>query len=113
MTYVSIVWRRAAGRLHERSLNQLLREKLATEEDMGILAYDEPDSPAILLSIFDYGDLLHWGNRGGERRALQAWEADEFTGGDRRLAFLAAATALAHVYMGFAVLADVAANRSS
>jgi hypothetical protein len=98
-------WRNARGRLHHKSLNQLLRDKLVAEEDMGVLGYNEPDSPNFLLSAFDYGDLVHWDSK---RDVVATWEADEFTGGDRRLAFLAAASALAHIYMGYAVLAETA-----
>jgi hypothetical protein len=35
---------------------------------------------------------------------------DRYVGGDRRMAFLAAAAALAHVYIGFAVLAETATS---
>lgn len=111
---VLVAWRRAAGRLHGKSLNQLLRDKLVAEEEMGILAYDEPDSPAFLLSVFDYGDLLHWDSK---REALSEWEQDKFVIADRRVAFLGAASTLAHVYIGFAVLAESAlsgpANRAA
>jgi hypothetical protein len=100
-------WRKAVGHLQQKSLNQLLREKLADEEGFEVLAYDEPDSPSFLLSAFDYGDLLHWDSK---RDVVSAWEEEEFTGGDRRLAFLSAAAALAHVYIGFALLAETATD---
>jgi hypothetical protein len=102
-------WRRAVGKLHGKSMDQLLREKLADEEGMGVLAYEEVDSPNLLLSAFDYGDLLHWDRK---RAVVAEWEQDEFLGGERRLAFLTAAAALAHVYIGFAVLAETATSRA-
>jgi len=104
------VWRQVVGKLHAKSLNQILREKLADAEGMGVLAYDEGHSPTFLLSVFDYGDLLHWDKK---RHVVAGWEEDEYVGGERRLAFLAAAAALAHVYIGFAVLADTAIHRES
>jgi hypothetical protein len=99
-------WRLAVRRLQAKSLNQLLRDKLK-EEDMQILAYQEEHSPRFLLSAFEYGDLIHWDKN---RVVVANWEQDEYTGGDRRMAFLAAAAALAHVYIGFAVLAETATN---
>lgn len=103
-------WRKAAGRLHQKSLEQQVRNKMVAEEGAGVLAFDEEHSPAQLMSIYDYGDLLHW-DRG--RNVLAQWDEDEFRAGERRLAFLAAACALAHLYIGFAVLAATATGRSA
>lgn len=103
-------WRRAAGRLHQKSLEQLIRDKMVAEEGAGVLDFEEEHSPAQLLSIFDYGDLLHWGRHSD---AIAEWEQDPLRAGDRRLAFLSAACALAHTYMGFAVLAGVATGRNA
>lgn len=98
-------WRRAVGRLHMRSLNQLLRDRLAADEQFAILAFEEEHSPEQLLSVYDYGDLLHWDSK---REILAAWQDDEYRSGERRLTFLACACALAHAYIGFAVLAAAA-----
>ncbi len=100
-----VSWRRASGRLHARSLNQLVREKLAREEHLEVLDYEEEHAPSFLLSAFQYGDLIHWDEK---RSVLDAWDQDEYTASHRRLAFLAAAVAIAHVYIGFAVLAETA-----
>jgi len=100
-------WRRAAGRLHARSLNQLLRDKPAREEGFQVLDYQEEHSPSFLLSAFDYGDLIHWDEK---RSVVEAWEQDPYTGAHRRLAFLSAAAAIAHLYIGFAVLAETATS---
>jgi hypothetical protein len=102
---IIISWRRACGRLHARSLNQLVREKLAREEHLEILDYQEEHAPNFLLSAFQYGDLIHWDEK---RSVLETWEQDEYTAGHRRQAFLAAAVAITHVYIGFAVLAETA-----
>lgn len=108
---VLAAWRKAVGRLHGKSLNQLLRDKLVADEGMRILDFQEPDAPQFLLSAFDYGDLLHWDR---QRSVVAEWEQDDFTGADRRRAFLDVAVALAHVYIGFAELARSAADvRSS
>jgi hypothetical protein len=103
-------WGRAAGRLHARSLNQLLREKLVTEEGMTILNYAEEHSPAQLLSYYNYGDLVHWDTK---REKLAAFAEDEFVDAERRLVFLTAAAAIAHVYIGFGTLVRAALAESS
>lgn len=97
-------WSMAIKRLHGKSLNQLLRERFV-EEGALVLDYDEPDSPEFLLSSFNYGDLLHWGLK---RETIAKWEEDEFAHNDRRLAFLLAAAGLAHLYIGFGILARAA-----
>ena len=101
-------WSRAINRLHGKSLNQLLRDKLERDEGIGGFAYPEEHSPQQLLSIYNYGDLIHWGDRGAD---VQAWEADAFVEHDRRLAYLDAACGLAHLYIGFAELARSAIGR--
>lgn len=99
-------WRRTAGRLQQKSLDQLMREKMASEEGMKILDYPEEHTPAYLLSAFNYGDLLHWDHR--RRAAVAGWQSDDYEGPRTRLAFLASAAALAHVYVGFGELASTA-----
>ena len=100
-----VQWRRAIGHAHAKSIDQLLRDKLVSEEGMGVLEFDEPDSPQFLLSAFSYGDLIHWGEK---RPVLAAWDKDEFLSAERRSAFLAAAAGLAHLYIGFGQLAHSA-----
>lgn len=99
-------WSKAIKRSHGKSLNQLLRERLVAE-GARVLDYGEPDSPEFLLSSYNYGDLLHWGRK---RETVAGWEEDEFARSDRRLAFLMAAAGLAHLYIGFAVLARTAGS---
>jgi hypothetical protein len=98
-------WREAVDQLHQKSAEQLVRDRLARDADAGVLDYDEPQTPKELIRTYDYGDLLHWGR---ERHTLEAWESDEFLANERRLAFLAAASGLAHAYIGFAELARAA-----
>ena len=102
-------WRSAARRLHTKSLNQLIRDKLVAEERLRAFRYDEEHTPAELLRIYDYGDLIHWDRERSPE--LAAFEQDPFTASDRRLAFLDAASGLAHLYIGFAELARAAIGR--
>jgi hypothetical protein len=99
-------WKRAMDQAHQRSVNQLLRDKLVNEEGLGVFDFKEPDSPAHLLSAFNYGDLIHWGTKA---TVVQQWErTDEFTAAERRMQFLSAAVGIAHLHIGFAEIARAA-----
>lgn len=99
-------WSRAAKRLHAKSLNQLLRDRLVKDEGIRAFEYTEQQSPQQLLSIYNYGDLIHWDDK--KSPVIAQWEADPYIESDRRLAYLDAASGLAHLYIGFAELARCA-----
>lgn len=101
-------WRSAANTLQRKSLNQVIRERLAAEEQLRAFLYVEEDTPAELIRIYEYGDLIHWDKRSAQ---VAAFGQDRFTESDRRLAFLDAASGLAHLYIGFAELARTAIGR--
>jgi len=98
-------WRDAIEQLHDRSLNQLVRDRLVRDSDAGVLDFQEAHSPRELIQTYRYGDLLHWGR---ERPRLEAWETDDVAAVERRVAFLSAAAGLAHAYIGFGELARAA-----
>jgi len=104
-------WRNAVAKLHRKSLNQLVREKLAEEEGMTVFAYDEEHAPEELLSIHNYGDLLHYDE--GKSSKLEQWRRDPVTQSDRRMAYLMAAAGLGHVYIGFGELARSALGQAN
>lgn len=95
-------WGGAAKALRKKSLDQLLRDKLVRDEGMRVFEYDEEHSPEQLLKIYNYGELLHWGE---ESETVAEFERDEFVDSDRRLAYLEAAGALGQLYVGFGELA--------
>lgn len=102
-------WRDAAKTLRLKSLNQLIRDKLVADEGLQAFAYGEEHSPAYLLSLYNYGDLIHWDS---DKSAVVAeFERDPYIESDRRLAYLDAASGLAHLYIGFAELARAAVGR--
>jgi hypothetical protein len=94
-------WATARKLLRARSLNQLMRDKLVRERGYTELDYRESHSPAYLLSAYNYGDLIHWGDK---RSLVEEWQTDARSEHEQRLAFLDAATALAHIHIGFGVL---------
>jgi len=96
-------WKGAVGKLHGKSLNQLLREKFVREEGATAFAYEEEYSPEKLLSVYNYGDLLHYDKK--KSAVLEEWRRDEIVESDRRVAYLMAAAGLGHVYVGFGEVA--------
>jgi hypothetical protein len=102
-------WRGAAKALHKKSLNQLIRDELASDEHVHAFVYEEEHEPEEVLRLYDYGDLIHWDPN--KHPELAEFERDPFTASDRRLAFLDAASGLAHLYIGFAELARAAVGR--
>jgi len=99
-------WSGAVKKLHGKSINQLLRDRLVAE-GVKVLAFEEEHTPEQLLAIYNYGDLIHWGDRSD---VVAEWSEDEFVESDRRLAYLDAAAGLGHVYIGFGELARVASG---
>jgi hypothetical protein len=95
--------------LRLRSLNQLIRDKLVADEGLQALAYDEEHSPAYLLRLYNYGDLIH--RDSGKSAVVAEFERDPYIESDRRLAYLDAASGLAHLYIGFAELARAAVGQ--
>lgn len=93
-------WHRSVKSLRRRSLDQLVRDKLVQEEQCGVFAWQEDDSPEELLRTFNYGDLIHWGTG---RRTLSNSD-DEYLVAQQRFRFFNAALGLAHVYIGFGQL---------
>lgn len=98
-------WREAVELLHSRSVDQCVRDSLVAEKGWRAFEYREHYRPDYLIRVYDYGDLLHWGQQTAELAEL---EADEFLAAYNRLAFLAAIAGLAHVYIGFGELARAA-----
>ncbi len=93
-------WGRARGRLHGTELARLARRAVAPA-----LEYGNRHPPTHYMSVYNYGDLLHWGKK---RDVFAKWEQDEFSKHHERMAFLEAATGLAYLYIGFSELVRTA-----
>jgi hypothetical protein len=57
----------------------------------------------MLISIYNYGEDIHWGDK---RDQVAAWDASPFDSAWMRMACFEAMAGLAHVYLGFAQLVD-------
>jgi hypothetical protein len=92
-------WGRAVKCLHRKSLEQLLRERLVSEEGLSGFDFEELYPPRQLLQMFNYGDLIHWTQAETVRT-----DGPAFLAKWQRFEFFLAAAGLAHIYIGFGEL---------
>ena len=104
-------WRKRQGQLKGNHLRHLVWDKLVAQGKMsatldfpdGRSVSAKPDSdapqPKELIRVFQYGELIHWGDAESE---LAAYFESPETEALRTGQFLHAAAGLAHFYMAFA-----------
>jgi hypothetical protein len=98
-------WGRAAGKLRGFPLNILVGKQLQAEGrwHAGELVGEGDPGPEMLISIYNYGEDIHWGEK---RDQLAAWDASPFDSARMRMACFNAMVGLAHVYIGFVQIID-------
>ncbi len=100
-------WVRAHGQLRAHVIQDLVGIRLTEEGRLGEFPRHQP--PELLINMFAYGDYIHWDRN---KEVVARWRADAFDGPWNELAFLQAVTGLSFLYMGFAVIAAGAVNRT-
>lgn len=100
-------WARARPQLLQRSLSDICETKIqiargATPE---FAAIEREFSPIELISLFNYGEYIHWGDKRGAHAALFQ---DEISGALNEFYFQAAIIGLSHFYLGFSKLLETA-----
>jgi hypothetical protein len=98
-------WTDAIEKLRQRSLEQLVRDRLVSEEDSKVFEYERATKPGKLLRTLNYGDLIHWGDYRGY---VVAETDDEVESVMQRMDYFEAAAGLAHLLVGFGVLVRAA-----
>lgn len=97
-------WGRAAGKLNAHLLTAMadrkVLEQMGAHRDSPVVGEDV--SPTSLISIFQYGDLIHWGRRGEEHKALM--EQDSFLAQRDQMNYLESVIQLSHFYLGYSLL---------
>lgn len=96
------VWRGMVKAARNKSLNQLVRDRLVAEENWKVWDYQEPARPEDIVRRLNYGDLIHWGTT---RRMIAKPSEDEYKAAMQRSEFFNAALGLAHISIGFGELA--------
>jgi len=84
-------WRSARGALLGAEIQRLARRKMGLE-------FGNEHPPSYYLSAFNYGDLIHWGEK---REVLEGWSESEVQRDLQRFGFVEAATSIALAYVGF------------
>ena len=99
-------WARAVAKLRGHELKVLVGKRLQREGRWASeLLPGEDTSPQMLISLYNYGEDIHWGRH---RELVAALNADPFHAAWRRMSFFDAVAGLAHVFLGFSVLAEKA-----
>jgi len=103
-------WGRALRSLKTEPLKVRVGEKLQREGKMprGDIPGQGALSPEQLISAYQYGDLIHWGD---QRSVISAASNDPFDHAWQRLAFLEAITGPIHIYLGFSLVVRAALGR--
>lgn len=102
-------WGKAQGKLRMFSVERLAHEKLIDEgkfppiEEVRTGGYPDPENPQQVISTFFYGEHLHWSE--DKAAILVERERDAFEDARSKLFFLQASAGLAHLYIGYSVLA--------
>jgi len=107
-------WRKAHATLMNKSLEELVQERLVTEGRMPAQGFGPdgkahsmvvrpPKPPAQMLQILWYGGQIHWGKN---RDALGAIYQDPFDAAWLEIHARQAAADFAHFYTGFALLIE-------
>jgi hypothetical protein len=97
------VWKSCYGKIQARRLAAIVARKAIANQGghPSVPVPFEDESPTFLISLFEYGDLIHWGEKRDKHRALM--QEPVF----RELAqmrFLDAVTDLSHFYFGFSLM---------
>jgi hypothetical protein len=94
-------WKKARASLLQENLKVRVGQKLRDEQRFPAVPGEGQMSPTTLISAYQYGDLIHWGE---QRSTLGVVRGDPFQEAYQRMSFLEAVAGLAHVYIGFSLL---------
>jgi hypothetical protein len=103
-------WRKAHARLDGKTLEELVQERMVEEQQMPPEIVQAPASPRQLFAAFWSGDMIHWGHKRGDLKALQR---NPVQAALSDLTTREAAVDFAHLYAGFAVLVRSALGQAA
>jgi hypothetical protein len=98
-------WGKAVGKLRGYSLKLLVGMQLQAQGRLppGPRPNEHLPGPEMLISVYNYGEDIHWGEK---RSQVAAWNESPFDSVWMRMACFEAMAGLAYVYLGFAQLVD-------
>lgn len=102
-------WSRARAKLLQFSLMEIVQMKVLQEERPGsdVPLPENTHTPSELISIFQYGEYIHWGNKREEHAAILQFPVYAKL---LELKFHEIQIGLSHFYFGFAKLAEAAVS---
>ncbi|GAA4657990.1 hypothetical protein [Arthrobacter cryoconiti] len=102
-------WSRARAKLLQFSLMEIVQMKVLQAERPGfeVPLPENTHTPSELISMFQYGEYIHWGNKREEHAAILQYPVYAKL---RELKFHDIQIGLSHFYFGFAKLAEAAVS---
>lgn len=100
---IQVRWNRAHGQLHAGLLTAMA-DRRALElsgAHPSVPVPREDVKPQELLSLFQYGDLIHWGKNAA---ALRNLAGDDFLYNSAMMEYLSVVLQLSHFYLGYSLL---------
>ncbi|WP_406399585.1 hypothetical protein OH805_11080 [Streptomyces sp. NBC_00879] len=94
-------WNGAHGQLRAYLLTFLTDRKVCDASGWKAELPDADVKPEALIKLFQYGDLIHWGDGAEE---LSRLSSDEFKRAWNTMHYLTALTQLSHFYLGYSLL---------
>jgi hypothetical protein len=96
-------WGKARSQLRGRPLKVLAGQELRRQSlwNSPQIPDDYPPYPEELISLYQYGDLIHWDRK---REDLSALTATPWDHAWQQMRFLEAVAGLAHLYIGYAMV---------
>lgn len=71
----------------------------------GAIHDEEGESPEFIISAFNYGADIHWGDK---RETVALWDHDVFMSPHQQMRFFKSAVSLAYIYLGLSELVEAA-----
>lgn len=104
-------WNRAHGQLQANLLTAMVDRKVVRQQSghESVPVVGEGVGPQELLSLFQYGDLIHWGKHAA---ALRTLAGDDFAYTRAMYDYLSVVIQLSHFYLGYSLLVARALARS-
>jgi hypothetical protein len=96
-------WKSCSGKIQARRLSAMVARKAIASQGghPSVPVPFEDESPIWLISLFEYGDLIHWGDKREKHEALmQEPVLRELA----QMRFLESVTDLSHFYFGYSLL---------
>lgn len=100
-------WKKAHARMHGAQLEMLVLEQIVKHERVPPSALElHRQNPAYLISLYNYGDLIHFGRkRETLKKVISGGPVEENW---TKMEFLISVAAICHLYVGFGVLIEAA-----